>query len=172
MADVFLSLGSNVHREHHIRSALDALTHTFGKLNCSSVYESEAVGFEGENFYNLVVSIYTALPPGKLSIQLRQIEENNDRDRSAPRFSARTLDIDILDYNLYCGTIDGISLPREEILYNAFVLKPLAELAPNHCHAISGETYASLWETFDKSSQKLWVVPFVWQDVDLSTAHD
>ena len=170
MAEVFLSLGSNVHKEHHIRSALDALTHAFGKLNCSSVYESEAVGFEGEHFYNLVVSICTTLAPGKLSSQLRQIEEDNDRNRSAPRFSARTLDIDILDYNQYDGSIDGIDLPREEILYNAFVLKPLAELAPNHCHAISGKTYASLWQAFDQNSQKLWVVPFVWQNVDLSNS--
>ena len=168
MVEVFLSLGSNIQRERYITAALDGLSLTFGKIKCSSVYESEAVGFEGNHFYNLVVGIQTDLQPGELSSVLRQLEANNDRNRDTPRFSARTLDIDILSYEQYCGSIDGITLPREEILYNAFVLKPLAELAPDQYHPTLEKTYSVLWDAFDKSSQRLWTVPFVWRGNDLS----
>ncbi|MBL4606528.1 MAG: 2-amino-4-hydroxy-6-hydroxymethyldihydropteridine diphosphokinase [Pseudomonadales bacterium] len=167
MADVFLSLGSNIHRERYITAALDGLSQLFGTLECSSVYESEAVGFDGDHFYNLVVVIKTELPVGALSKVLRHLEEENGRDREAPRFSARTLDVDILSYEQCCAVVDGINLPREEILYNAFVLKPLAELVPSECHPIEGKTYAALWDEFDQGSQRLWRIPFVWQGKSL-----
>jgi 2-amino-4-hydroxy-6-hydroxymethyldihydropteridine diphosphokinase len=170
MAEVFLSLGSNIHRERYITAALDGLFERFGNIKCSCVYESEAVGFDGDHFYNLVVAIETALPVGALSKALRQLEEENDRDREAPRFSARTLDVDILSYDQSKGVVDGITLPRDEILFNAFVLKPLAELAPDHCHPVEGKTYAALWDDFDQNSQRLWAVPFVWQGLSLGDA--
>jgi 2-amino-4-hydroxy-6-hydroxymethyldihydropteridine diphosphokinase len=170
MAKVFLSLGSNIHRERYITSALDGLLERFGNIKCSRVYESEAVGFDGDHFYNLVVAIETALPVGELSKALRQLEEENDRDRGAPRFSARTLDVDILSYDQRKGVVDGIALPREEILLNAFVLKPLAELAPTCCHPVEGKTYAALWDDFDQNSQRLWPVPFVWKGRNLETS--
>ena len=163
MAEVFLSLGSNIQRERYITSALDGLAEKFGHIKCSSVYESEAVGFEGDHFYNLVVAIETDLSVGDLSKVLRQLEEENDRDRQSPRFSARTLDVDILIYGQSTGVVCGITLPREEILHNAFVLKPLAELVPEYCHPLVEKTYAELWDNFDKSSQRLWSVPFQWQ---------
>jgi len=170
MAEVFLSLGSNIHRERYITAALDGLAERFGNIACSSVYESEAVGFDGDHFYNLVVAIKTGLSVGALSKTLRQLEKENDRGREAPRFSARTLDVDILSYDQIKGVVDGILLPREEILQNAFVLKPLAELEPDHCHPLEGKTYAALWQNFDQSSQRLWRVPFVWRGRNLGAS--
>src|SRR5690606_19935199 len=98
MVTLYLSLGSNVAREFHICAALDALAERFGPLRISSVYESEAVGFAGEAFYNLVVGLETDLGLASLVAFLKQLEDANGRDRSQPKFSARTLDIDVLLY--------------------------------------------------------------------------
>ncbi len=162
MVQVYLSLGSNRERERYISAALDALSQRFGELQISSVYESEAVGFKGSNFYNLVVGIRTDLDVATLSACLKGIEDDNGRDRSGPRFSGRTLDIDILTYGELKQSEAGVQLPRDEILHNAFVLCPLAELAPEARHPVLGETYAALWQQYDRP-QKLWPIDFDWQ---------
>lgn len=161
-ATVYLSIGSNIERERHILAALNALAERYGKLQVSSVYESEAVGFDGENFYNLVVAIDTEESIATLSRFLKALEAENGRQRNTPKFSARTLDIDILTYDDRVGLIDGVELPRGEILTNAFVLQPLAEIAPAEQHPANGQTYAALWSAYDRG-QKLWPVPFSWQ---------
>ncbi len=160
MADVFLSIGSNIDREKHIRSCLAALRDAFGDIELSSIYESESVGFKGDNFYNMVVKITTDKPVGALLAKLRFIEDANGRVRGGERFSARTLDIDILTYNDVCGEIDSVKLPRDEILTNAFVLWPLAEIAPDALHPCEKKSYRQLWDEFDQNSQKLWPVAF------------
>ena len=131
MALIYLSLGSNIERRLNIGAALDALAENFGELVISSVYESEAVGFEGDSFYNLVVGINSDVAVGDISKTLKQIEDTNGRDRSGPKFGPRNLDIDILTVDGVAGQIDGIALPRDEVLKNAFVLLPLAEVAPD-----------------------------------------
>ncbi|WHI48939.1 2-amino-4-hydroxy-6-hydroxymethyldihydropteridine diphosphokinase [Microbulbifer sp. TRSA001] len=162
MAQVYLSLGSNINRAQYIRAALDALAGRFGELQVSRVFESEAVGFQGDNFYNLVVGLQTDLPVGQLALCLRGIEDANGRLRSGPKFSARTLDIDILTYDHLTGTVDGVKLPRGEIVKNAFVLQPLAEIAPEVLHPVEQKTYRQLWNEYDQDSQKLWPVEFIW----------
>ncbi|MBV0934481.1 2-amino-4-hydroxy-6-hydroxymethyldihydropteridine diphosphokinase [Marinobacterium weihaiense] len=169
MVSVYLSLGSNTERERYIRAALDALSARFGELLISSVYESEAVGFSGDNFYNLVVGIETDLGVSELSACLKGIEDDNGRDRSGPRFSGRTLDIDILTYGDLAEPVDGVQLPRDEILHNAFVLRPLAEIAPEACHPVLGTAYAALWQAYDRS-QRLWPIDFDWQGRCISRA--
>lgn len=168
MALVYVSIGSNIDQERNILASLDALTAAFGKLILSAVYESEAVGFDGDNFYNLVAGFETAMSVGELSHFLRQIESDNGRRRDGPRFSARTLDIDILTYDQQAGVIDGIELPRDEILENAFVLLPLAEVAPETLHPTSGQTYAQLWKAFASNKQRLWAIDFRWHDQTIS----
>lgn len=163
MVRVFLSLGSNIDRERHIRAALDALAEAFGTLRLSPVYESEAVGFAGENFYNLVVVVETNLAVGELAAKLRAIEDRNARCRGGEKFSARTLDIDILTYGDSVGTVDGVTLPRDEILKYAFVLRPLADLIPDERHPLAGRSYRELAAELDSERQRLWPVPFCWQ---------
>lgn len=160
MPRVYLSLGSNVDREVRIRAALRALEAKFGFLWISPVYESESVGFAGSLFYNLVVGIDTDMGVGELAATLRAIEDANGRVRGGPRFAPRTLDIDILTYGNACGEIDGVRLPREEILQNAFVLRPLADLAPNDRHPETVRTFADHWEAYDHRRQKLWPIEF------------
>ncbi|MBU2885673.1 2-amino-4-hydroxy-6-hydroxymethyldihydropteridine diphosphokinase [Gilvimarinus agarilyticus] len=168
MSRVYLSLGSNIHRYRHISAALDALNDTFGALDISTVYESEAVGFAGSHFLNLVVGINTRLGVGQLWAVLKQIEDNNGRDRSGPKFSPRTLDIDILTFGDFCGEVDGVDLPRDEITKNAFVLQPLAELAATEVHPVQQKTYRQLWQEYDTSKQKLWPVSFEWRGREVS----
>lgn len=160
MAEVLLSLGSNINREHNIRACLRELMALFGELDVSPFYESEAVGFDGDPFINLVVAIQTDQPVGELAAILRGIENRYGRDRSSPKFSSRTLDIDILTYDDRVGIVDGIELPRAEILKHAFVLLPASRLRPDSLCPGEGKTYANLWQQFKKESQKLWEVEF------------
>lgn len=163
MAKIYVSIGSNIEREKHIVAGLDALADQFGELVISSVYESESVGFVGDHFLNLVAGFEATLPVGELSVSLREIESRSGRTRSETRFSGRTLDIDILTYDDCCGVFDGIRLPRAEILDNAFVLLPLAEIAPDAVHPVVQQSYAALWRCYDKP-QKLWPIAFRWRD--------
>jgi len=161
MAKAYLSLGSNIDRYRHISAALDALTARFGELEISPVYESEAVGFDGDNFLNLVVGIVTSLQVGDLSAELKAIEDRNGRLRTGPKFSARTLDIDILTVDQLQGEFDGVSLPRDEVEINAFVLRPLADVAGDVCHPATKLSYTTMWQAYNQQ-QKLWSVEFRW----------
>jgi 2-amino-4-hydroxy-6-hydroxymethyldihydropteridine diphosphokinase len=160
MAKVYLSLGSNIERESNIRGALTVLAERFGDIQISSVYESEAVGFEGDHFYNLVVGLDSDLSVGDLAVIFRGIESDFGRQRLQEKFSARTLDIDILTYGDVCGTIDGVDLPRDEIGKYAFVLLPMVEIAPQQQVPGTTETYEAMWQRLDMSEQQLWVVDF------------
>jgi 2-amino-4-hydroxy-6-hydroxymethyldihydropteridine diphosphokinase len=169
MARVYISIGSNIDRERYIAAALDALAGWFDELLISSVYESESVGFDGSPFYNLVVGVDTGLSVAELSARFKQLEADNGRRRGVPKFSPRTLDLDILTYDDTVGRVDGVELPRGEILKNAFVLLPLAEIAPTAVHPVCGERYQVLWKAYDRD-QKLWPVDFSWQGKRISQA--
>lgn len=171
MTPVYLSLGSNIDRYRHISAALDALADEFGELDISTVYESESVGFEGSHFLNLVVGVHSELDIAELSARLKQIEDDNERNREGPKFSPRTLDIDILLYGDFVGAEAGTELPRDEITKNAFVLQPLAELAPQLMHPGLGQTFAELWQEYDKSRQHLWPIDFIWRDMALPASY-
>ncbi|SJM90900.1 2-amino-4-hydroxy-6-hydroxymethyldihydropteridine diphosphokinase [Crenothrix polyspora] len=154
MAYGYISVGSNIDRQKYIRASLVALRHCFGQLVISSIYDAESVGFLGNSFYNCVVGFNTDLDVKDVAKQLRQIEMNNGRVRGCKKFSARTLDLDLLLYdNLIINEV-GLQIPRNEIEKYAFVLEPLAEIAPTLKHPISQISYAALWEKFDKTSVK------------------
>ena len=162
MTRVYISIGSNQRPGYHVRMALDALCNRFGALTISSVYESEAIGFDGNNFLNLVVGLDTEESLSSLSGWLKAVEDHNGRKRDQPRFSPRTLDLDILTYGDRVGCMDGVELPRREILKNAFVLRPLAEIAPHEWHPSEQRSYASLWRDYSQD-QRLWAIPFEWR---------
>ena len=168
MARVYVSIGSNIDQERNILACLDALSSAFGELMLSPVYESEAVGFEGENFYNLVAGFDTTMPVGELSRFLRRIESDNGRRREGPKYSSRTLDIDILTYDDLAGEVDGVELPRDEILENAFVLLPLVDVAPDLVHPVTGKTCRQIWQSFELDGQKLWPIDFTWRGRSIS----
>ena len=155
MARIFIGVGSNQEREQRLRAGMAALRRVFDNVRASAVYENEAVGFDGDNFYNLVVACDAAMTLDEVLRALRAIEDENGRDRSQPRFSPRKLDLDLLLYNDLVAAQDALQLPRPDIEEYAFVLRPLAELAGDLRHPVSGKTYARLWAEFDQSRQPL-----------------
>jgi len=141
----WISLGSNQHRERALRSAVSALERELGPLILSPVYESEAEGFVGPPFLNLVAGVDTRRGVGELRGLLHRIESDNGRVRGGERLAPRTLDLDLLTWGDWAGEVDGYRIPRGEILRYAFVLGPLADVAPNERHPADGRTYAELW---------------------------
>jgi 2-amino-4-hydroxy-6-hydroxymethyldihydropteridine diphosphokinase len=142
----YVSLGSNIDRERHIREAVRRLTRRYRCIERSSVYESDPVGFEGDPFYNLVVAFDTEDPLTVLIAFLRGLERDCGRDHSAPRWASRTLDADLLLLGERVAAIEGAEVPRPDILEHAFVLAPLAEIAPRRRHPVLGCTFAELWK--------------------------
>ncbi len=157
---LILSLGSNLEPRINIPLAVESLRRKFGKLSLSRVYESEAIGFKGDNFLNLVASVECNVPLGEIQSYLKLLEDLMGRDRDMPRFSDRVIDIDILLYGDSKGEECGLSLPRSEILSSAFVLCPLAELHPKLKYFPLNLSFKELWDNFDKTEQKLWAIDF------------
>lgn len=147
----YISIGSNINKDVHIPASLRALEQVFGKLTVSSIYESEAVGFAGDVFYNLVVGFDSDLEVKAVAKQLRQIELDNGRTPDSRKFAARTLDLDLILYGELIVNDGRLQIPRDEIEHYAFVLEPLAEIAPALKHPISHLSYAELWQQFDKT---------------------
>lgn len=165
MAQIYISLGSNINREYHVKHGLKALANgfdiPFNDLSLSSLFESEAVGFDGVAFYNMVIGIETDFSVEQVTSTLRNIEINFGRSPQAKKFSPRTLDLDLLLYDELI--IDSpAQLPRDEITKNAFVLWPLSEIAPKLKHPICHISYEDLWHDYDKSSQALTIISNCW----------
>lgn len=151
MPKAFVSIGSNVEKDVHVPQVLRELTALFGALTVSSVYETAAVGFEGEVFYNLVVSFDTDLDVDALSTVLSELEHRHGRRRDAQKFAPRTMDLDLMLLGDIVHQDHKPFLPRDEITRYAFMLEPLAEIAPDLCDPLSGQRYADLWTKFDKT---------------------
>lgn len=162
MPRVFVGIGSNIDRDHCVRAAVADLQRQYGDVQLSSVYESEAVGFEGDAFYNLVAAFDTQDSVEQVVATLSSIEQAHGRQRGSQRFSSRTLDLDLLLYGDMVGSGEGYRVPRDEIPRYAFVLWPLAEIAPSQRHPETGETFLAMWEAFDKRKQLLQPIPFKW----------
>lgn len=149
MATVYLGLGSNQDPARHFEAAIAALRERFGAVALSSIYASAAVGFDGPSFWNAVARIETDLDIEALDRWLHALEDARGRRRDVPRFSSRPLDIDILLYDdLVWKGPGNLAVPRGDVLELAFVLRPLAELAPALRHPVDGRTMAELWAAF------------------------
>ncbi len=148
MVRIALGIGSNLDRRRHIQGAIDALSERFGALALSPVYRTEAVGFEGPDFFNLVCTMDSDLDVEALQAELKRIELSQGRARTGKRYESRTLDIDILLYGDAVLHDRGYDIPRGEITRYAFVLKPLSDLMPEARHPDSGENYRTLWQRF------------------------
>lgn len=148
MSTAYLGLGSNIHARRHIGSGIDALREEFGGVELSPIYRARAVGFAGDDFINLVARVETRLAPLDLKAFLHALEDRHGRDRSQPKFSDRTLDIDILLYDDLWLLSPELEIPRDEILSSAHVLRPLAELAPELPHPALRRSFARLWDEF------------------------
>lgn len=154
MTQCFVSVGSNIDKEKNIEAGLNSLRETFGKLNVSPIYETAAVGFEGENFYNLVVSFESDFSAQAVFQKLRELEFLHGRLPNSQKFSPRHLDLDLLLYGDAIIDDEILKLPRADIEKYVFVLQPLADLAPDLIHPIQQKTYRKMLELLLSQSPK------------------
>lgn len=156
MTRAWLSLGSNIEPERHLRAALRELRERFGNLAVSAAYESPAAGFDGAAFWNLAVELESDLDPDALSAWLHELEDRQGRRRDQPRYADRTLDIDVVAF----GTN---SLDRPE-WKQAFLLAPLTEIEPRLPVPEGDETVGDRWRRMQDSEDEN---PLRKLDVDL-----
>jgi 2-amino-4-hydroxy-6-hydroxymethyldihydropteridine diphosphokinase len=169
MSRVYIGLGSNIEPRRHLAAALDRLAELFGELLLSPVYESAAIGFDGPAFLNSIVGVDTDYTVAEMVATLRQIECDNGYCGGAPKFSSRSLDLDLLVHGDLCGVSDGIELPRPDMTKYAYVLWPLADIAGAELHPRQRVSYFDLKQRLAPRQQLRWV-PFQWHGRDLSAA--
>lgn len=155
MAKIYLGLGSNIEPEKYLQLGIRELCLRFGVLEMSNIYRSKAVGFDGADFLNLVLGLDTELSPSEIHQAIEDIHKLAGRERGESRFSARTLDIDLLLYDDLVLDAGPIRVPRADILKYSFVLGPLAEIAPALRHPETGRLVTEHWAEFDKNSHPL-----------------
>ncbi len=152
---VYVGIGSNIEQEKYIRISAHSLREAFGadcQLQLSPVYKTQAVGFDGDDFYNLVAGFYTEISPFEVEKELKKIEHKHGRQRNQNKFSARNLDIDLLLYDHEIIHSNGINIPRDEIEKYAFVLSPLADLAPDLIHPETKKSMADMWDKLKQTT--------------------
>ena len=147
---VFVSIGSNIEPERHIRMAVQRLRERFGPLTVSPVYRSAAEGFEGEEFLNLVVGFSSGESPHVIVEELEKLHAAAGRVRGNSALASRTLDLDLLLYGDQVLNDGPVRVPRTDVTRYGFVLGPLADIAPDVRHPVTGERLADLWARFDK----------------------
>ena len=147
MTRAYLSLGSNIEPEKHLCAALAELRARFGAVEVSPAYRFPAVGFDGPAFINLAAAIDTDLDAQALNDWLHALEARRGRRRDVPRFSSRTLDIDIVLFGdqVLKGT-GNLDIPRPELL-QTFVLQPLVDIAPAALDPLRRQTLTQIWQS-------------------------
>jgi 2-amino-4-hydroxy-6-hydroxymethyldihydropteridine diphosphokinase len=155
MARVFVAAGSNVEPERNLASAAEQMRRDFPKIQFSSWYRNPAVGFEGDDFINFVAGFETDLPVHDVIQRLQAIETACGRPRGAPRWAPRSMDLDILLYDALVIEEPRLKLPRPDLLKRAFMLGPLAEIAPEVVHPTLGVTIGELWRQFEQAAHPM-----------------
>jgi 2-amino-4-hydroxy-6-hydroxymethyldihydropteridine diphosphokinase len=145
---IYLGLGSNQDRDHHLGLALEFLAALLVDVQCSPVYSSAASGCVGDDFFNVVLSGRTDLSLGQLSDVLKRFEARYARVL-APRI-VLPVDIDILLYGDFVGVYEHGVLPRSDLIDRPYVMMPLAVLAPEGVHPVTGKTWKATWLEFER----------------------
>lgn len=152
---VYVSAGSNIEPAKHLRMACAALAGAYGPLTTSSVYRNQALGFDGDDFLNMVIGFNTDATPQSINDFLQQVHDRAGRPRNSAGFVSRTIDLDLLLYDDQIIDTDELRVPRDDINHYGFVLGPLAEIAPDLRHPSNGHTMAELWDAFDSDQHPL-----------------
>jgi len=161
MARVYLGLGSNTNPAENLRLGIQELRLRYGSLRQSAIYQSAALGFEGADFLNMVVSLESDIPPSDMQSHAEMIHELTGRDRNSDRLTSRPLDIDLLIYGGLVVDEPKLKLPRCDVLEYSFVLRPLAELEPGLVHPVTGKTMQEHWREFDAACHPLRAVDVI-----------
>ena len=153
--EVFLSLGSNIDPEKNLQYACRELKKTFGNIQISSVFRNKSIGFDGNDFLNMVVKVKSSFNPNEMLDFLGRLESATGRNIGTGAFDSRSLDIDMLLYGNLVHQEKPLQVPRIDIELYSFVICPLAEIEPDGIHPISGKTFKDLWESFDQEEHLL-----------------
>ena len=155
MAVIYVGLGSNINPEENLHIGISELRDRFGDLQISAVYRSKAAGFEGDDFLNLVAGFESESSPIEICEAIELIHNLTGRDRNGGKWESRPLDIDLLLYNDLVIDERPVRIPRKDVLEYSFVLRPMAELAPDLVHPVTGRTMLEHWQDFDAASHPL-----------------
>jgi 2-amino-4-hydroxy-6-hydroxymethyldihydropteridine diphosphokinase len=155
MPRVFVAAGSNVEPERNLAKAAAALAEQFPDIEFSPWYRNKAVGFEGEDFINFVVSFTTPASVHEVVEKLRAVEALCGRPPGAPKWAPRSMDLDILLYGDLVHEEPGLKLPRPDLLKRPFMLGPTADLAPDLQHPTANATIGELWQRFDRAAHPM-----------------
>ena len=152
---IFLSLGSNIDPEENLKYACRELKKTFGNIQISSVYKNKPIGFESNDFLNMVVKVKSTFNPNEMLDLLRSLEIATGREVGTGAFDSRALDIDMILFGDLVHPDKPFKIPRNDIELYSFVLCPLAEIEPDGIHPVIGKTFKDLWEDFDQEEHLL-----------------
>ena len=155
MPEVFVAAGSNVEPESSLRKALDALERLYAPLTVSPAYRNKAVGFDGADFINLVIGFSTTDSLIDVRRNLQSVEALCGRAPDAPKWAPRSMDLDILLYDDVVSDEPGFLLPRPDLVKRPYMLKPMADIAPDRMHPLLQKTMRQLWETFDQGGHEM-----------------
>jgi 2-amino-4-hydroxy-6-hydroxymethyldihydropteridine diphosphokinase len=155
----YISGGSNVEPERHIALAAHELKRSFPGTRFSRCYRNRAVGFDGPDFINFAAELPVKGDASSLRAELQRIEALCGREPGAPRWAPRSMDLDLLLYGDTVFSQPGLVVPRPDLLRRAFMLGPLAELAPALVHPVELKRLDSLWHSFDRAAHPLVPVP-------------
>ena len=155
MPQVYVAAGSNIEPERHLAMAVRELERQFPAVRFSPWYRNRAVGFEGDDFINFVAAFPTELAVADVLARLQAIETLCGRPRDAPRWAPRSMDLDVLLYGDLVRQEPKLKLPRPDLLKRAYMLGPLAALAPDLVHPTERQTIGELWQRFDRAAHPL-----------------
>lgn len=155
MAVVFVGLGSNINATENLKLGVRELRDRYGELQVSPVYRSRALGFDGDDFLNLVAGFESDSSPEDICEAIELIHNLAGRDRNGGKWESRPLDIDLLLYNNLVTDERPVRVPRKDLLEYSFVLRPMAELAPDLVHPVTGRTMREHWQEFDAARHPL-----------------
>jgi 2-amino-4-hydroxy-6-hydroxymethyldihydropteridine diphosphokinase len=160
---VYVAAGSNVAPIENLRRALDVLDRHFAPLTVSRAYANAAVGFDGDDFINLVIGFRTGLLVHQVLERLHEAEAACGRERNAPKWAPRTMDLDVLLFGDTVCAEPGLTLPRPDLLKRPYMLGPAAEIAPAVVHPLERRTLGALWRDLQaQQSHAMRLVELAW----------
>ena len=158
MPEVFVAAGSNIEPLRHLKAALADLERSYAPLTISPAYRNKAVGFEGDDFVNLVVGFSTNDSLERVRVRLQEIETDCGRPHDAPKWAPRSMDLDILLYGNEIRNEPGLVVPRPDLVKRPYMLKPMSDIAPNVMHPMALRTMRELWDAFEGKDHAMTMV--------------